>query len=158
MQRTFSARQATGPIVTASALVTPVPFSARYDLDRRSGVISRVGHPLQGESISGRVLVSRGVQGGVAAGWALLALTARGNGFAGLIFGDTNPVMVQGAIAANIPIFAGVDDDFFQTVTTGDRLYLDPEQRRITVAAQEPPAFANPHFPTLNSTIQDVTK
>jgi len=133
MQRTFSARQATGPAVTAPALVTTVPFSARYDLDRQTGVISRTDHELQGESIAGRVLVTPGVQGGVAAGWALLALTARSRGFAGLVFGDTNPVMVQGAVAAGIPIFAGIDPDFFEAVNTGDLLDLDPSTKTVTV-------------------------
>lgn len=134
MTRHYVARQATGPLVTAEALVTPVPFSARYDLDRRQGVISRAGHPLQGQSIAGRIFVSRAVQGGVAAGWALLALAARGNGFAGLIFGDTNPVMVQGAVAAAIPIFAEVDPGFFDAVTTGNTLRLDPATKTITIA------------------------
>lgn len=133
MEREFIARQATGQEVTAGALVTTVPFSARYDLDRRSGEISRADHELRGEFIGGRVLVARAVQGGVAAGWALLALAARGNGFAGMVFGDTNPVMVQGAIAAGIPVFAGVEDEFFDTVRTGDVLRLDPGRKSITV-------------------------
>jgi len=129
----FAARQAVGAAVTAHALVNPVPFSARYDLDRINGVISRADHPLRGTSIAGKVLVVRGVQGGVAAGWAMLALQGRGAGFAGMVFGTTNPVMVQGALAAGIPVFAGVDDAFFDTVITGDQLDLDPPQHTITV-------------------------
>lgn len=133
MKRAFSARQATGPTVTASALVTKIPFSARYDLDRQTGVISRLDHELRGESIAGRVLVTRGVQGGVAAGWALLALTARSCGFAGLVFGDTNPVMVQGAVTAGIPIFACIDPEFFEVVITGDVLDLDSSTKTVTI-------------------------
>lgn len=128
--------QATGPTVEASALVTPVAFSARYDLDRTTGLIAREGHPLRGESIAGKILVAPAVQGGVAAGWATLAMTADGHGFAGMVFGVTNPVMVQGAIAAGIPIMAGVSDEFLQAARTGDRIRLDPGRRTITILAQ----------------------
>jgi predicted aconitase with swiveling domain len=130
---TFKATQAAGRTVTAAALVSPVPFSARYDLDRVNGVISRADHPLRGSSIGGKILVVRGVQGGVAAGWAMLALRGRGAGFAGMVFGTTNPVMVQGALAADIPVFAGIDDDFFDTVQTGDELVLDPGSHTVTI-------------------------
>ncbi|WP_033294943.1 aconitase X swivel domain-containing protein [Amycolatopsis jejuensis] len=129
----FTAKQATGPVVVAPALVTRMPFSARYDLDRTTGVISRNDHELRGESIAGRVLVTRGVQGGVAAGWALLALAARKCGFAGMVFGDTNPVMVQGAVAAGIPVFAGIDPEFFDVVRTGDTVELDPAARLVRI-------------------------
>lgn len=131
MRREFSALQGTGPMITAEALVTQVPFSARYDLDRQTGIISRADHELRGEPIAGRVLVTRGVQGGVAAGWALLALAARQRCFAGLVFGDTNPVMVQGAVAAGIPILAGIETEFFDEVRSGDSLQLDPANRKV---------------------------
>lgn len=143
----FHAQQAVGPRIFAPALVTPVPFSARYDLDRQSGIISRADHPLRGENLAGRVLVSKGVQGGVAAGWALLSLESRGLGFAGLVFGDTNPVMVQGAIAASIPIFAGLGDDFFITVQTGDLLILDPATRTVTIQETNEEALSSHRSP-----------
>jgi predicted aconitase with swiveling domain len=129
----YTAQQATGDTTVARALVSRAPFSARYDLDRRTGVISRLGHPLRGESVAGRILISRTVQGGVAAGWALLAMAGRGIGLAGLIFGDTNPVMVQGAVAAGIPVMAGIEAEFFAAVRTGDRLRLDPASRVVVV-------------------------
>lgn len=138
MQQEFTATEATGPLITAPALVTQVPFSARYDLDRRTGLISRADHELRGEPIAGRVLVTPAVQGGVAAGWALLALAARSRCFAGLVFGDTNPVMVQGAVAAGIPIFAGIDPNLFDVVRTGDELRLDPQNSNVTVTNRVP--------------------
>jgi hypothetical protein len=138
MSREFSAKQATGPQITATALVTQMPFSARYDLDRQTGEISRVDHELRGESIAGQILVTRGVQGGVAAGWALLALAARSRCFAGLVFGDTNPVMVQGAVAAGIPIFAGIDPEFFTAVRFGDVLELDPSTKTVRLMSSAP--------------------
>ncbi len=132
-KRCFRAKQASGPAVEAPALICPVSFSARYDLDRETGIFSRADHPLRGESIAGRILVCPAVQGGAAAGWAFLAMRGRGVAPAGLVFGSTNPVMVQGAVAAGIPILAGVDEDIFTAVRSGDRLRLNPAAYGITV-------------------------
>ncbi|MBK1783425.1 aconitase X swivel domain-containing protein [Prauserella cavernicola] len=132
---TFAVRQATGPTVEAEAVVSPVPFSARYDLDRTTGVISRGDHPLLGTSVRDRILIARGVQGGVAAGWAFLSMRDLGVGPCGLVFGATNPVMVQGAVTAGLPIVAGVDDAFFDAVSTGDVVRIDPARREVAVVS-----------------------
>lgn len=112
-------------------LVSPVPFSARYDLDRVNGVISRSGHPLHGRSVAGHILLARGVQGGVAAGWALPVMKDRGIGFAGLIFTQTNPPMVQGAVTANIPVAEGIDEEAFVQLASGMVVELDPRRKTL---------------------------
>ena len=132
-QTVFTVTGATGDDVEAEVLVSPVPFSARYDLDRETGVISRNDHPLKGSSVAGRILVAPGVQGGVAAGWAFLSMRGLGVGPSGLVFGAVNPVMVQGAVTAGIPIVAGVDPTFFDTISSGDRIRIAPQSFQVTV-------------------------
>jgi predicted aconitase with swiveling domain len=56
-----------------------------------------------------------------------------GVGFSGLIFGEINPVMVQGAVAAGIPIASGVDPEMFESIKTGDVVRLDGTRRTIEV-------------------------
>lgn len=129
----FGARQGVGDVVEGPALVCMTSFSARYDLDRVNGMITRVGHPLRGESITGRILVCPSVQGGVAAGWAFLAMKGRSVGFTGLVFGLTNPVMVQGAVAAQLPILAGIDPGIFETLKTGQIIRVDPAALDVTI-------------------------
>lgn len=129
----FRVGQATGATVEAGVLVSPVPFSARYDLDRTTGVISRSDHPLRGASVRGKILVAPGVQGGVAAGWAFPAMADLGIGPRGLVFGAVNPVMVQGAVTAGIPIVAGIDSAFFDVVRTGDTVRVDPPARQVVI-------------------------
>ena len=87
-----------GECVEGEALVSPEGFSARYDLDRTTGVISRESHPLDGRSIAGKVLVCPLATGGFATSWALLDLKTRGLAPGALLFGWANPVMVQGAV------------------------------------------------------------
>jgi len=130
---TYGVEQATGHPVEAEALVSPIAFSPRYDLDRVHGTFSRTGHPLHGQSLTRRVLVCRDVQGGVAGGWAFLAMSGTGVGPEALLFGKTNPVMVQGAVTAGLPIVAGIEPSFFDTVTSGDLLRIDPTAKRVQI-------------------------
>lgn len=134
-RRTYRAERGLGQVVDALALVSSEPFSARYDLDRDAGVISRLDHPLRGAAIAGMVLVCPAVQGGVAGGWAFLAMAQRGVGFAGLVFENVNPVVVQGAIAAGIPILSGIDQAIFAELRTGQRIRLDPSRLEVQVQA-----------------------
>jgi hypothetical protein len=134
-EQSFACGQGLGEVIEAPALVSLYTFSPRYDLDRVGGIFSRDGHPLFGESAAGKILVCPGVQGGIAGGWAFLMMRGRGVGFAGLVFGEVNPVMVQGAAAAGIPILSGVDPEIFTTLKNHQLIRLDPKQRRVTILA-----------------------
>jgi hypothetical protein len=131
----YRAARAWGPCVEGVALVVPLAFSPRYDLDRVAGTFARLDHPCYGERIADCILVCPGVQGGVAGGWAFLAMKARGVGFAGLVFGGVNPVMVQGAIAADIPVLAGIDARIFDEITSGTKLLVDPGDCSVLLLA-----------------------
>ena len=131
---TFHCERGLGPAIEAVALVSPYTFSPRYDLDRENGIISRAGHPCYGESIADKILICPGVQGGIAGGWAFLMMRGRGVGFAGLVFGEVNPVMVQGAVAAGIPLMAGVEPKIFDVVQSGQRIRIDPHKLTVEIA------------------------
>ena len=44
-----------GPDVEAEIVLSRDTFSIRYDMDRQTGVISRRGHALEGQSLAGRI-------------------------------------------------------------------------------------------------------
>ncbi len=115
-----------GPDVEGEILLSPDTFSIRYDLDRETGVISRKGHALEGLSLAGRIVYFRAVQGGVAAGWAFLALKHRGWAPAGVLFGRSNPVMIQGLVLAGIPAMHRVRPDPLRVLRSGDRVRMRP--------------------------------
>ena len=121
-----------GPTVEGEALVLREGFSPRYDLDRWTGLISRIGHSAEGRSIVDRILVIPTVKGGVAAGWAFFDLLHKQIAPRGLVFGKLNPVMVQGAVLANMPIVEGWSTAI-QAIRSGDRLRLVPSAKRIEV-------------------------
>ena len=88
------------------------------------------GHPLEGVSIAGKILVLPAVKGGVAAGWALLNLRERGIAPLAIICSKTNPVFVQGCVVANIPIMHRLHPDPFTIIQSGCKLHLAPSAVR----------------------------
>lgn len=115
-----------GADVEAEIVLSRDSFSIRYDMDRETSVISRKGHALEGCSLAGKIVYFPAVQGGVAAGWAFLALAGRGVAPAGVLFGRTNPVMIQGLVLAGIPVMHRVRPDPFSVLQTGDRVRMSP--------------------------------
>ena len=125
--------RAAGEVVEGVALVSTEGFSPRYDLDRWTGEISRPGHAVEGENIEGKVLFFPSAKGGIAAGWAFHDLVTKGIAPKALVFGVTNPVMVQGAVFAGITITEGWSRNPLEVVRTGDTVRVDPYKRRIEV-------------------------
>ncbi|TAK22557.1 MAG: DUF126 domain-containing protein [Chloroflexota bacterium] len=122
-----------GAPVEAEALVCDDNFSARYDVNRRTGVFSRESHALFGVSLVGKVCVFNTAKGGVATAWALLDMKARGVAPAGLIFRVTNPIMVQGAVLAGIALMDRLDPDPVTTIRTGDRVRVSPADGTVEI-------------------------
>jgi predicted aconitase with swiveling domain len=128
---TIRVTRAFGPVVEGEAVVSAEGFSPRYDLDRWTGVITKPGHRLEGTSIKGKVCFFPTAKGGIAAGWAFADIRAKGISPAGYVFGVTNPVMVQGAVHAGVPITEGWSEDPRGVIRTGDRVRVDPARKVV---------------------------
>lgn len=130
---TLRVKRAFGDVVEGEAVVSEEGFSPRYDLDRWTGEISRPGHKLEGTNIKDKILFFPTAKGGIAAGWAFYDIKHKGLAPKAFIFGVTNPVMVQGAVFANITITEGWDKAPGTIVKTGDIVRVDPQAKTIQV-------------------------
>ena len=128
---TIALERAFGPVVEGEALLSAEGFSPRYDLDRWSGVITKPGHRLEGVSVKDRICFFPTAKGGIAAGWAFNDIRAKGIAPRAFVFGVTNPVMVQGAVLAGIPITEGWSPDPRDVLRDGDWVRVDPGRRVI---------------------------
>lgn len=132
-------KRAFGPVVEGEALVSDEGFSPRYDLDRWTGVITKPGHRLEGASIADKICFFPTAKGGIAAGWAFYDIKWKKIAPKAFVFGVTNPVMVQGAIFAGIPITEGWDVDPRTALRTGDRVRVDPANCMIELLRRGSP-------------------
>jgi hypothetical protein len=130
---TLRVDRAFGPVVEGEAVVSSEGFSPRYDLDRWSGVITKRGHKLEGVNIRDKILFFPTAKGGIAAGWAFYDIKAKGIAPKAFVFGVTNPVMVQGAVFANITITEGWSRPPEEVIRTGDFVRVDPAAKTIEV-------------------------
>jgi len=128
---TIRVERAFGPAVEGEAVMSEEGFSPRYDLDRWSGIITKPGHKLEGVNIRDKILFFPSAKGGMAAGWAFHDIRAKGIAPKALVFGVTNPVMVQGAVFANMTITEGWSRDPRECIRTGDIVRVDPAARTI---------------------------
>jgi predicted aconitase with swiveling domain len=136
-----------GPVVEGAALVSQQGFSARYDLDRERGVFSRPAHDLYGHSVVGKVLVCTTAKGGIATSWMLLDMVRRGVAPLALLFRTTNPVMVQGAVLAGLPLLHRLEPDPQGALRSGDYLRVDPAAGTVEVLAEPAPGEPVPEEP-----------
>ena len=128
---TIRVERAFGPSVEGEAVVSAEGFSPRYDLDRWSGVITKPGHKLEGVNIRDAICFFPTAKGGIAAGWAFYDIKHKRIAPRALVFGVTNPVMVQGAIFADITITEGWDRLPAELLKTGDWVRVDPPRKLI---------------------------
>jgi predicted aconitase with swiveling domain len=133
MTRIFRARQAMGRTVRGPALVANDGFSARYDLDRMAGIFSRPAHKLAGQSYVGRVLILDTAKGGVATAWMLYEMASRNVMPLALVLNSVNPILVQGAALADLPMLVGFDQDITAAIASGSEVEVNPQRGEMTL-------------------------
>lgn len=122
-----------GPTVSGTALVAADNFSARYDLDRDTGIFRRPTHKLAGQSYIGLILVLNEAKGGVASAWMLSEMKARGLAPLGFVFNRVNPILAQGAALAGLTLVDRFSGDVTQLIRTGDALAIDPAAGEVVI-------------------------
>lgn len=123
-----------GAPVSGRALVSRDNFSARYDLDRISGVFSRPQHDLFGQSYVGRILVFNTAKGGVASAWMLHGMKAAGLAPAAILFNRANTILAQGAALAGLTLCDRFEDgDITRLVPQDSEILVDPAAGTVTI-------------------------
>lgn len=107
------------------ALVTDQCLSFNLGVDERSGVVIEPGHPLQGQSVAGKILVYRGGKGSTASSFSLLQLVALGCGPLALVVTEADAITVAGAVLSAIPLVHGFPVDPTAAIRTGDVIVVD---------------------------------
>ena len=125
-----------GPAVTGTALVAKDNFSARYDLDRKTGTFSRPSHALAGQSYVGKILVLDTAKGGVATAWMLHEMRSRGVVPLALVFNRVNPILAQGAAFGAVTMVDRFDGDVTDLIQTGDELRIDPAAGLVEILSR----------------------
>jgi len=107
------------------ALVTSQPISFLGSVDVKKGIVVEKGHELEGQSISGKVLVFPGGKGSTVGSYAIYQLKKNGQAPVAMINVKAEPIVAVGAIISDIPLVDNVEKNPVETIKTGDKVLVD---------------------------------
>jgi len=110
------------------ALVSPEPLSFFGGVDATTGIVVEPGHPLQGQSIAGRVLIFPTAKGSTVGSYILYRLKKAGLAPAGIINAESEAIVAVGAIIAEIPMVDRVD---IMQIQTGDWVIVEGDKVHV---------------------------
>ena len=89
---------------TGRLLVSPAPISFLSGVDPETGIVVEKGHPLEGKSVAGTVLVFPFGKGSTVGSYVLYALARNGHAPAAIVNAEAEAIIATGAIIGNIPM------------------------------------------------------
>jgi len=112
------------------ALVSLKPISFLGGVDPNSGIVIEKNHDLQGKNIAEKILCFPNSHGSTVGSYVLYSLAKKGIGPKAIINQSADPVIVVGAIIADIPMIDQVD---IKQIETGDEVEVDGEKGIVKV-------------------------
>jgi predicted aconitase with swiveling domain len=107
------------------ALVSTEPIGLLGGLDPDTGQVVEVGHPLEGEFVTGRVLVFPIGKGSTVGSYTLYRMTKAGTAPAAILNAESEAIVAVGAIIGNIPMVDRLD---IRQIRTGDWVRVDGDK------------------------------
>lgn len=125
------------PIVSGRArgvaLVSSKPLSFLGGVDPKTGIIVERGHDLHGKSVRDVILCFPHGHGSTVGSFVLFSLAKNGLAPKAIVNLVADPVVVVGAVIANIPMIDGVD---ITKIRCGDILEVDGETGLVKVCRE----------------------
>jgi predicted aconitase with swiveling domain len=115
------------------ALVADTTLSFWGEVDAVTGKVIGVGHPLEGESLQGRVLVIRSTKGSSGTPMTLNLAKLEGTAPVAFINVEVDSLAALGCIVNRIPMITDLERNPFTTIRTGDRVLVDALQGFVRV-------------------------
>jgi predicted aconitase with swiveling domain len=114
------------------ALVSREPIGFLGGVDPDSGLVIEPGHPLEGQSVAGRVLVFPTGKGSTVGSYTLYRLARNGVAPVAIVNAESDPVVSVGAVIADIPMVDQVD---ISRIRIGDRVKIRDKELIISPAS-----------------------
>ncbi len=119
--------------VEGEALVADATLSFWGEVEPVSGRVIAVGHPLEGQSIAGRILIIRSTKGSSATPMVLRLCSLQGTAPLALVNQEIDSLAALGCIVNRIPLMVVKDPAIFHTIRSGDWVVVDSDQAKVTL-------------------------
>lgn len=104
------------------AMVSPEPIGFLGGVDPATGIVVEPNHPLNGQSVAGRVLVFPTGKGSTVGSYTILRLARNGVAPLAIVNAESEAIVAVGAIIAGIPM---VDQVPITLIQDGDLVVVD---------------------------------
>jgi len=108
----------------AEAIVSGEPIGFYGGIDAKTGIVIEKGHPLEGQCVTGKVLVFPCGKGSTVGSYVIYGLAKNGVGPAAIVNRETETIVATGVILAGIPCVDGIDID---QINSGDMVVVDAD-------------------------------
>ncbi|MFH1391548.1 MAG: DUF126 domain-containing protein [Candidatus Diapherotrites archaeon] len=116
--------------VKGEALVTNEGISFYGGVDPETGKVAEVGHPLEGQSIAGKVLVFPQGKGSTVGSYVLYRLKKAGKAPLAIVNKECETIVAVGVIISEIPCVDKID---IEKIQTGNPVEIDAENGVVKV-------------------------
>jgi len=110
------------------ALVSKEGVSFYGGVDPDTGIVTEKGHPLEGKSVSGKILVFPMGKGSTVGSYTIYRLKKNGKAPLAIINKECETVVAVGAIISEIPCVDHID---VEKIKTGDRLRINADEGTV---------------------------
>lgn len=117
-------------MVDGEAIVSSEPIGFYGGIDLNTGVVIDKDHPLEGQSVKGKILVFPNGKGSTVGSYVIYGLEKNGVGPLGIINKETETIVATGAILAGIPCVDQID---ISQIKTGDNIVLNADDGVVMV-------------------------
>lgn len=112
------------------AIVSPEPIGFYGGIDIKTGIVIEKDHPLEGKSVTGKMLVFPCGKGSTVGSYVIYGLKKNGVAPAGIINKETETIVATGVILAGIPCVDKID---IGKINNGDTVLLDADKGEVKI-------------------------
>lgn len=123
--RTISPGKAEG-----EAIVTSEPIGFYGGIDIKTGIVIEKNHPLEGRSVTDKILVFPCGKGSTVGSYVIYGLKKNGVAPAGIVNKETETIVATGVILAGIPC---VDKIEIEKIKNGNTILLDADNGVVEI-------------------------
>ena len=116
--------------VKGVALVSHEPIGFYGGIDMKTGIVIEKGHPLEGKSVKGKILVFPYGKGSTVGSYVIYGLKKNGVAPLAIINKETETIVATGVILAAIPCVDGVD---IEKIKDGNIVEIDAGEKEAEV-------------------------
>ena len=134
MNRTvIKGRSVSKGVGEGEALVSKQAISFLGGVDPDTGQVIEKGHQLEGENITGKVLIFPGGKGSTAGSYIIYALARNGTAPKAMINLVVEPIIATGAIIAKIPLVDRLEQNPLQVIQNKDWVRVDGSKGTVEI-------------------------